>query len=72
MVTKQGQAAEAANTSGHLLHIILGRGHCGGVGAQRSDIIIMEIIIVLIHVLLIIVLFVIMSAILVIVIILLI
>ena len=46
VVMKQGQAAEAANTSGHilhiilcsghLLHIILGSGHCGGVGAQRS------------------------------------
>ena len=46
MVMKQGQAAEAAKTSGHilhiilcsghLLHIILGSGHCGGVGAQRS------------------------------------
>ena len=46
VVMKQGQAAEAAKTSGHLLHIILcsghllhiilGSGHCGGVGAQRS------------------------------------
>ena len=48
VVMKQGQAAEAAKTSGHilhiilccghLLHIILGSGHCGGVGAQRSEI----------------------------------
>ena len=46
VVMKQGQAAEAAKTSGHILHIILcsahilhiilGSGHCGGVGAQRS------------------------------------
>ena len=46
VVMKQGQAAEAAKASGHILHIILcgghllhirlGSGHCGGVGAQRS------------------------------------
>ncbi len=36
VVMKQGLAAEAAKTSGHILHIILGSGHCGGVGAQRS------------------------------------
>ena len=45
---KQGQAAEAAKTSGHRLHIILCSGHllhiildsvhCGGVGAQRFEI----------------------------------
>ena len=40
MVMKQGQAAEAAKTTGHILHIILGSGHCGGVGAQRSEIIV--------------------------------
>ena len=39
VVMHQGQAAEAAKKSGQLLHIILGSGHCGGVGAQRSEII---------------------------------
>ena len=38
------EAATAAKTSGHLLHIILGHGHCGGVGAQRIEIILIIVI----------------------------
>ena len=40
VVMKQGKAAEAAKTLVHLLHIILGSGHCGGVSAQRSEIVV--------------------------------
>ena len=42
---QKNEAAEAAKTSGHLLHIILGHEHCGGVGAQRIEIINLIIII---------------------------
>ena len=35
-----------AKTSGNFWHIILGHGHCGGVGAQRIEIIIMIMIII--------------------------
>ena len=38
-----------AKTSGHLLHIILGGGQCGGNGAQRSEITIANAIIIIIH-----------------------
>ena len=34
-----------AKTSGNFWHIILGHGHCGGVGAQRIEIIIIMLII---------------------------
>ena len=33
-----------AKTSGNFWHIILGHGHCGGVGAQRIEIIIILIV----------------------------
>ena len=36
-----------AKTSGIFWHIILGHGHCGGVGAQRIEIIIITIIIII-------------------------
>ena len=34
------QRQMGAKTSGNFWHIILGHGHCGGVGAQRIEIII--------------------------------
>ena len=36
-----------AKTSGNFWHIILGHGHCGGVGAQRIEITILLIFIIL-------------------------
>ena len=42
------QRQMGAKTSGNFWHIILGHGHCGGVGAQRIEIIIIMIIIIII------------------------
>ena len=38
------QRQMGAKTSGNFWHIILGHGHCGGVGAQRIEIIIITIL----------------------------
>ena len=45
------QRQMGAKTSGNFWHIILGHGHCGGVGAQRIEIIILILIIILIIIL---------------------
>ena len=42
------QRQMGAKTSGNFWHIILGHGHCGGVGAQRIEIIIINIITILV------------------------
>ena len=42
------QRQMGAKTSGNFWHIILGHGHCGGVGAQRIEIIIITMIITII------------------------
>ena len=42
------QRQMGAKTSGNFWHIILGHGHCGGVGAQRIEIIIVPILIAII------------------------
>ena len=42
------QRQMGAKTSGNFWHIILGHGHCGGVGAQRIEIIIIIITIIII------------------------
>ena len=39
------QRQMGAKTSGNFWHIILGHGHCGGVGAQRIEIMIIMMII---------------------------
>ena len=43
-----------AKTSGNFWHIILGHGHCGGVGAQRIEIIMIIITIIIVVVMIII------------------
>ena len=42
------QRQMGAKTSGNFWHIILGHGHCGGVGAQRIEIILLLLIIMII------------------------
>ena len=42
------QRQMGAKTSENFWHIILGHGHCGGVGAQRFEILIIIIIIIII------------------------
>ena len=41
------QRQMGAKTSGNFWHIILGHGHCGGVGAQRIEIILLLLIILI-------------------------
>ena len=41
------QRQMGAKTSGNFWHIILGHGHCGGVGAQRIEIMIIKTIIMI-------------------------
>ena len=41
------QRQMGAKTSGNFWHIILGHGHCGGVGAQRIEIIMLTMVIII-------------------------
>ena len=50
-----------AKTSGNFWHIILGHGHCGGVGAQRIEIMITILIIIVIVIVVIIIIIIIIS-----------